>query len=71
MPSLPYIPGNIYTNLSDLESGHAPLLTPLTEQTRRPAIVHLVHNEDSHSSTSTREEFLQDIIIENIPIEEE
>ena len=30
-----------------------------------------VYSQDSHSSTSTSEKFLQDIIIENIPIEEE
>ena len=58
-------------NLSDLYSGQASFLTPLIERMRCMARVHLVHHEYSHSSTSTREEFLQDIIIENLPIEEE
>ena len=30
-----------------------------------------IHDKDSHSFTSTREEFLQDIVIENIPIDDE
>ena len=58
-------------NLSDLESRWAPFLAPLTKRTRRPEILHQVHDEDSHSSTSAHEKFLQDIIIENIPIEGE
>ena len=33
--------------------------------------MHQVHDKYSHSSTYTREEILQDIIIENITIEEE
>ena len=48
-----------------------PFLTPLTEQTCCPRRVHRVYDEYSHSSTSTCEEFLQDIIIENLTIEEE
>ena len=56
-------------NLSDLYSGIAPPhLTPPAKQTRRVARVHRVHDKDYRSSTSTHEEFLQYIIIENIPI---
>ena len=55
-------------NLSDLELGRLPFLTPLTKKMRCPERVHQVHYEDSHSSTSTSEEFLQDITIENIHI---
>ena len=69
MPSYPSILGNKYTNLSDLDLGRAPFRTPLTEQTRRPERLQKVYGKYSHSSTSTCEEFLQDIIIENIPIE--
>ena len=36
---------------------------------RRPERVHRVHEEYYHYSMSTREEFLQDIIIEHLPIE--
>ena len=36
---------------------------------RRPARVRRVHDEYYHSSTSTHEEFIQDIIIEDISIE--
>ena len=71
MTSSPFISGNTSTNISDLESWRAPFLTPPTKRTRRPERVHRVHYEDSHSSTSNREEFIQDIIIENLPIEEE
>ena len=69
MPSFPFILGNIFINISDLESGQAPFLLYLTRQTHRLVRVLLVHNKDSHSSTSTHEEFLQDIIIKNLPIE--
>ena len=71
MPSYPSRLGNTSTNISDLESGRVPFLTPITKQTYFPEIVHQFYDGDSHSSTSTREEFIQDIIIENIYIEEE
>ena len=57
-------------NLIDIESGKLPLLTSLTEQTCCPERVQRIHNKDYHYSTSTREEFLQNIVIENPPIEE-
>ena len=63
--------GNTSANLSELESELATFLTPLTKQTYRPEGVHRVHDKDYHSSTSSREEFIKYIIIENIPIEEE
>ena len=47
------------------------MLANITEVTRRPTRVQQFHDGYSHSSTSTCEDFLQDIIIENIPIEEE
>ena len=71
MLSSPLSLGNASTNLSDLESGWAPFLTPLTEQTRHLERVHQVRDKDSHYSTSTLDEFLQDITIENTPIDEE
>ena len=71
MPSYPSILGNKYTNLSDLDLGRAPFPTPLTKQTRRPEIVQKVYGKYSHFSTSTCEQFLQDITIKNIHIEEE
>ena len=52
------------TYLSDIESGQLPLLTHLNKQTRHPARVQQVNDKDSHSSTSTHQEFLRDIIIE-------
>ena len=58
-------------NLINLESGQAPLFMPLTKLMRCTAGVKRIHYEDSHSSMSTREEFLQDIVTENIPIEDE
>ena len=57
-------------NLSDLELGQALFLMPLTKWTCCPERVHRVHDEDSHSSTSSHEKFLQDIMIENLPIYE-
>ena len=71
MPFHPFRLGNTSTNLSNLESGRAPFLAPPTEQTRHLAREQRVHDEYSHYSTSAREEFLQDIVIENLPIEEE
>ena len=71
VPFSPLISVNRYINLSGLESGQAPFLVPLTKRTRRLVKVHWFHNEDSHSSTSTCEEFLQDIMVENISIGEE
>ena len=62
---------NTSTNLSNLESGQAPFLVTITKQTHPPARVPQFHDEYSHSSKSTCEEFLQNIIIENLPIEEE
>ena len=57
--------------MSDLESGQAPFLTPLTKIMLRLTIVHQFHDKEFHSSVSTCEEFLQYIIFENIPIHEE
>ena len=71
MPSSLSISGNTSTNISDLDSGWSPFLTPLAKQTRRPEILQRIHDKYSHSSTSTREKFLQNNVIENIPIEEE
>ena len=71
MPSSPSTLVNKSTNLSDIESGQTPLLTCFTKQTRHLERVQRVHDEYSYSSTSTREESLKDIIIGNIPIEEE
>ena len=71
MPFHPFRLGNTSTNLSNLESGRAPFLAPPTEQTRHLAREQRVHDEYSHYSTSAREEFLQDIVIENIPVDEE
>ena len=58
-------------NLIVLESGRAPLLTLLTKLMRRSERVQWFQDEYYHSSMSTREEFLQSIMIENLPIEEE
>ena len=62
---------NKYTNLICLEWWRSPFPTLLTEQTRRPERVQQIHDKDSHSSTYTCEEFLQNIVIGNRPIEEE
>ena len=62
MHSSPLILGNTYVNLSYLDSMWVSFFTPLIKKTRRPERVHLVHKKYSHSSTSTYEEFLQDII---------
>ena len=43
----------------------------LTKQTCHLERVQQVHDEYSYSSTSTPEKYLQDIIIRNIPIDEE
>ena len=58
-------------NLSDPNSGQAPFLVLLTKKTRRLVRLQRVHDEYSYSYTYTYEEFLQDIIIENLPTEEE
>ena len=71
MPYSPSIQGNKITNISDLEAGRAPPIMPLTKRTHDPARVHRVYDKYSHYFMSTREEFLQDIIIESIPIENE
>ena len=71
MPSSSEVLGHKYINLSDLESGQAPFQMPLIKQTHRLARLHRVHDKYSHSSTYTYKEFLQDIIIENLPIYEE
>ena len=63
VPSSPSSSGNMSRDLSDLESGRALFLTPLTKQIHRPERVQLIHDEDSQYSKSTREEFLQDIAI--------
>ena len=44
---------------------------PLIEWTHRPEIVQRIHDEDAHSSTSTRKESLQDNVIEDFSIYEE
>ena len=71
MPSSLSISVNTYTHISDIESGQVSFFTPLTEQMRFPIRVQRIHDKDSHSSTSTCEEFLQNNVTENIPIEEE
>ena len=71
MPSSLSISVNTPKNISDLESGQAPFLTPLTKQMRRLSILQKIHDKYFHSSTSTFEEFLQNIVNENLPIEEE
>ena len=71
MPSHPSRLENISTNLSDLDSGRAPSLMPLTERKHDQERMHRVHDKNPHSSMSTREAFLQDIIVENVTIEKE
>ena len=58
------------TNLSDKESGKSLFLTSLTKRTRRPEIVQQIHDINSQSSMSNCEEFLQNILIEDLPIEQ-
>ena len=61
---------DVSTNISDIESGRAYFLMPLNKQTRCPTRVKRIHNKDSQYSTSTHEKFLQNIMIENRPIDE-
>ena len=51
--------GNGSKIISDIESGRATFLVPINEQMRRSTKVHQIYDEDSHSSTSICEEFLQ------------